>query len=192
MQFSKNLGHYSNVTQSVPNWIKPSKRKLKAPEKISMMMIDLKTISCFQGVVGLNINRKENLEHIGRNKISFSVDGELDYIPLTDIEFLSYISMSRCTRKSTNDPALACNSSRDLENNPWYELRPLLDKVPKPVCGYANYTEQQVLIDRNNLWNETVASYVDQLLKNFTSCRSTAPPKPDRKAYMSSLKKNFK
>ena len=63
--------------------------------------------------------------------------------------------------------------------------------VQKHVCGLANYTDFQILLESNDLWNDAVASYISQLIESCTACRFTASPQPNRKVSITSLSTQF-
>ncbi len=143
-----------------------------------------------QWVIGRNVTRNANLEHLGRNAISFFVENVPESISLIDHEFLSYIPMSTFL-KSIDVTTLTCHNGNTLMNKKWSEVVKIIDKVHKHVCGHATYTDFQLLLERNNLWNETVASYVAQTIQNCSSCKSSALPQPNRKVSISTLSKQF-
>lgn len=66
-----------------------------------------------------------------------------------------------------------------------------MGEVHKHVCGHANCTDFKVLLDRNGIWNETVLSYISQIIHNCATCWSTAPSQPGRKVSISSLSTRF-
>jgi len=136
------------------------------------------------------VTRKANLEHTGRNAITFNVDSEPDSISITDHDFLRYIRLSTFGITS-GDSVLTCLNGNALRNKIWSEIKAVVDKVHKHVCGHASYTDFELLLARNGLWNDAVASYVAQCVDQCTACRSTAPPQPNRKVSISSLSKSF-
>lgn len=73
----------------------------------------------------------------------------------------------------------------------WAEVKAVIDKVHKHVCGQANFNDMRMLLDRNNLWNDAVEKYVGNLISSCTACRSTAPPQLSRKVLISSLSKQI-
>lgn len=66
-----------------------------------------------------------------------------------------------------------------------------MDKVHKHVCGQASFTDYKLLLERNGLWNDTVASYIAKMINQCTACRSTEIPQPSRKVPISSPSKDF-
>lgn len=67
----------------------------------------------------------------------------------------------------------------------------MVDKVHNHVCGHAVFTYKKLLLERNDFWNDTVASYVSELLQDFTAFRATAEPQPHLKVSISYLRKVF-
>lgn len=59
------------------------------------------------------------------------------------------------------------------------------------VCGHDNFTYFSLLLERNGIWNDVVTSFVGNIIENFLSCRSTAPPQTNRKVSRSSLSNHF-
>ena len=144
-----------------------------------------------QWVLRKNITRKADIEHIDRNALTFKAHGEHDCITLTNSEVLSYIMLSRFVKPNMEESVLNGLSGRMLDQKPWNEIKSIIDKVHKHVCGHANFTDFQSLLKRNELWNEAVASYVHKLVEECTACRATALPHPNRKVSISSMSKHF-
>ena len=143
-----------------------------------------------QWVIGRNVTRNANLQHIERNAIQFYADGEADYIPLTNRGFLSFIKLSAFVEPNASS-VIRCLNGNMLIDKTWTEVKNIVDKVHKHVCGHANYTDYRLLLERNELWNDAVAAYVAQSIENCTACKSTAAPQPNRKVSISSLSKHF-
>lgn len=78
-----------------------------------------------------------------------------------------------------------------LAEKTWTEIKHIVDKIHKHVCGHANYTDYRLLLERNELWNEAVPTYVAHSIENCTACKSTAAPQLSRKVSTSSLSKQF-
>ena len=104
-----------------------------------------------QWVLGRNITRKADIEHIDRNALTFKAHGEHDCITLTNSEFLSYIMLSRFVKPNMEETVLNGLSGRMLDQKPWTEIKSIIDKVHKHVCGHANFTDFQLLLKRNEL-----------------------------------------
>lgn len=138
-----------------------------------------------QWFIGRNVTRKADLQHISRHAIRFVVRGKEEYITLIEHERLSYISLDsfRTIYK------LVCSNANIILEKPWKDIKNLLDKVQKHVCGHANLTDIQLLLKRNNLWNSAIDKYISKTVSECTSFRSTTPRVPNRKVSISSLSK---
>ena len=86
---------------------------------------------------------------------------------------------------------LSCLNGNVTCNAKWSELKPIVDKVHKHVCGNATFTDYQLLLERNKMWNNAVPKYVGDLIENCSACQFTAPSQLDRKVSISSLSKRF-
>ena len=144
-----------------------------------------------QWVIGRNVTRKANIEHINRNAIAFMVNDQLDYISITNSGFLSYVQIDMFCISHDTENVLECLSGSMLEEKSWSEVKAIIEKVHKHVCGHANYADLQLLLERNELRNGSVASYVHQLIESCSACHSSAPPQPNRKVSISSLSRAF-
>ena len=144
-----------------------------------------------QWVLGRNVTRRSNIEHLDTNALVFLVDGKRDQISLTDEDFLSYISLDYFTLSIINGSTVSSLSAITIDATPWSDIKKIIDKENKHVCGHASFTDYQLIIERNNLWNDTVASYLRELVNGCTACRSTSVSHPSRKVSISSLSKNF-
>lgn len=80
-----------------------------------------------------------NVEPIECNDISFFVDGCPESISVTDHAFLSYIKLSAFVNTAYISVFCSLNGSPLLEKS-WSQVKKVVDKVQKDVCGHANYT----------------------------------------------------
>ncbi len=142
-----------------------------------------------QWVVGRNVTRRSNLNHIEQNAIAFIVGNSQDTITMIDHEFLSYIPISKFVNCKTD--RLECMNGHVVSNRPWSEVKSVIDKVHNHVCGHANFTDFKILLERNNLWDKNVAKYVSNMIENCRACKSAAPTQPPRKVSISSLSKEI-
>ena len=94
-----------------------------------------------QWVIGKNVTQKSNRLHIGKNALQFIVDGVADHISMTNREFLSYISLTAFAPGYDPSSVLACLNSNIIKNKSWPELKAIVDKVHRHVCGHANFTD---------------------------------------------------
>lgn len=74
----------------------------------------------------------------------------------------------------------------------WLEVKEVIDRVHHHFCGLANSTDFKRLFERDNMWNDTVISYVAELVRDSIACHAIAPPQPSRKVSISSLFQNSK
>lgn len=126
---------------------------------------------------------------MNRNALVINGHNGDDTTSLVDSEFLSFIPMSifsRCKR----DLAIVSMNSNPM-HLPWKDVKRTIDKVHTHVCGHANYTDFKLLLQRNNMWNEQVDTYVTNIISNCPSCNSTAHPQPKRMVSISTLSKKF-
>ena len=144
-----------------------------------------------QWVIGRNVTSRSNIEHLETNSLVFLADGKRDRFSLTDEGFLSYISLDYFKPDITNCSPVSSLSAITLDIAPWSDIKKIIDKVHKHVCGHASFTYYKLLLERNGLWNDAVASYLKELVNGCTACRSTSVPHPSRKVSISSLSKNF-
>ena len=107
-----------------------------------------------QWVIGRNVTRNANIEHIGKNALVFLADGQRDQIFIVNDDFLSFISMDCSTSQCKNGSTLSCLSSVILDSTPWCEVKKIIDQVHKRVYGHAGYTDYNLLLERNGIWND--------------------------------------
>eukprot|EP00178_Gracilaria_changii_P015990 TRINITY_DN4502_c0_g1_i1.p1 TRINITY_DN4502_c0_g1~~TRINITY_DN4502_c0_g1_i1.p1 ORF type:complete len:217 (+),score=18.60 TRINITY_DN4502_c0_g1_i1:155-805(+) len=111
----------------------------------------------------------------------------------------SYILHSAFTTRTqliteTHEKILFCamaSMGDTVSTRPWSELKKIVDKVHKHVCGHAVYSDIKILLQRNGLWNEGVNKYLALVLENCTHCSTTSLPKSARKVSLSSISRSF-
>ena len=74
---------------------------------------------------------------------------------------------------------------------PWKEVRPIVDKVHRHVCGHSNYTDIKTFLRRSNLWDCQIDKYLRSILESCDECRITALPNSSRKVSLSSMSREF-
>lgn len=72
-----------------------------------------------QWVIGQIVTRKENIEPIGLNSISFMLRNVKDYISLINDKFLSYIPYGRFFQSNKSESVLSCLYGTVLKQNSW-------------------------------------------------------------------------
>lgn len=103
-----------------------------------------------QWVIGKQVTRKCKIDHMSRHALLFFNGRCMDSISIVDHEFLSYISLSRFFTRGNNQ-TLSCLNANVLYQRPWHEIKKILDKVHRHVCGHASFTDFKLLFERNGL-----------------------------------------
>ena len=141
-----------------------------------------------QWIIGRNVTKYSNIEHINKNALVFKTEDQLDYISLVEHKFLTYIPIERFYREKQVIGGL---SAVTVSNRPWKEIQKIVDKVHRHVCGHASYSDFKMLFERNNMWNESVKHYIENIMNECTACRKSYIPPPSRKVSISSLSKEL-
>lgn len=79
----------------------------------------------------------------------------------------------------------------DLVERPWRELTQIFEKEHRHVCGHASYTDIKLLLQLNNLWNESVNKYLSTTFEECASFNVTACLQPARKVSLGSMYRSF-
>lgn len=77
------------------------------------------------------------------------------------------------------------------EERPWKWAKGIVDKMYKHVYGHYNFTDMNVLLERNRIWTKDVLTYLEQVLETCGTCRTTTLSKPARKVSLSSMSLEF-
>lgn len=118
-------------------------------------------------------------------------------ISLVDNGFHSYIPLKVFSATSTTDPdtkamsSLCSLSSGAVFARPWADLKNIIDKVHRHVCGHASFSDIKTLLTRNSIWDATVENYLGRVIEACSNCRATALPAQARKVSLSSLNAHF-
>lgn len=101
-------------------------------------------------------------EHIGTNKLL--LPSKEDSISLVDHDLHSFIPYGNflakhdtCSLETTKK--IYCATAQingEVMNRPWSELKNIVDKVHKHVCGRSTYSNMKILLQRDNLWSPKV------------------------------------
>lgn len=86
--------------------------------------------------------------------------------------------------------ASACNGSVETTPN-WQDMKHVVEKLHKHVCGLASFGDMKPLLVRNNVWSEDVPKYLSDQTTRYTACRSSKYPNPSRKVSLSALSRPF-
>ena len=128
-----------------------------------------------------------------------------DYISMYDFDMHSHVKLERFNDIIENSikkigeeqtsniescqTLLASYVKNTLSN--WSDVRRVMARVHKHVCGHASYADIKTLLERNNLWNEQSQLYVSYLIEECNSCKAVSPPHPNRRVSLSSLNRDF-
>lgn len=179
--------HTSSPRRILGSIVLTAKSDQGTPVRITHLVPDCSS----QWVICRNVTRRSSIEHIERNAIAFPTGEGLEYISIINDNFLSYISLDRCTSSCNDGSTLSFLSATTLDNTSWSDVKKVVDKVHRHVCGHASFTDYKLLLERNGLWNNVIAAYLTEVVNGCTACRSTSVPQPSRKVSISSLSKNF-
>lgn len=150
-----------------------------------------------QWVIGRNVTKRCNIQHIGGNKLVLRDSN--DRVQLHDVGFHSYFPYERFVPSSIDfskhvSSQLYCATAHIHENithGPWSEIRKVIDKVHRHVCGHSNYHDMKLLLERNMIWNAEVKKYLSQVLDTCPDCLTTSQAQSTRNVSLSSLSRNF-
>lgn len=136
--------------------------------------------------IGRNVTWIANIEQIGENYLIFPVGSEGEYKSIINKNFHSYIPLNRfkylryeCTlNKFSSDtrsalwcmPAFARNSTR------WTESKSIVDIACKHACGNPLFFDNKLLLERNGMSIDFIASYLIEVVNAFLACRSPSAP----------------
>lgn len=143
-----------------------------------------------QWIIGRNVTRMCKIDHLERNALLFYNGNEMDAIKLIDFEFLSYIPLHSFFACDSNN-TISCLNANALSQRPWKEIKMIIDKVHKHVCGHATLTDFKLLLERNGLWNASIQDYISSIMRSCRGCKATAPAEPPRKVSISSMSKGL-
>eukprot|EP00178_Gracilaria_changii_P016470 TRINITY_DN4728_c0_g1_i1.p1 TRINITY_DN4728_c0_g1~~TRINITY_DN4728_c0_g1_i1.p1 ORF type:complete len:805 (-),score=91.02 TRINITY_DN4728_c0_g1_i1:529-2943(-) len=153
-----------------------------------------------QWVIGRNVTQHCNILHQGRNVLQLpSAESTADEISLVNHDMHCYTPHLSFTFRShpmsnAHMTRLFCATATiggTLDNHQWSKVKHIVDKVHKHVCGHATYTDIKTLLQRNQLWDDTIEKYLSRTLEECTSCTTTARPQPPRKVSISSMSRAF-
>lgn len=93
--------------------------------------------------------------------------------------------------KTTDVAVLGCQNGNILSSKMFSKVKTISDKVHKHLFGLENCTEYQLLLEKNDLWDNNVSSYLTTNIQNCITCSASSPPKLNRKVSISSLSKKL-
>jgi len=149
-----------------------------------------------QWIIGRNVTQLCNIVRIGKNMLELpNNSGSISlrnydlhcYVPYEI--FCSQSSFERGNMATMFCAAAKLDTFEDIR--PWKDVKSIVDKVHKHVCGHSNYSDMRILLERNNLWNKEVEKYLPLVLERCSNCHTTALPKNSRKVSLSSMSREF-
>lgn len=156
-----------------------------------------------QWIIGRNLTRKCNIEYIGRSSIRLPTIEPTDFIQMYDFDLHSHVNIDRFlnlnygSRVLSPSPAVLAADNvlqASYVNTPsmnWSQIRRIVDRVHKHVCGHATYSDIRTLLDRNKLWTGQTQKYLSELLSECHHCKAASTPPPNRRVSLSSLNYEF-
>ena len=93
--------------------------------------------------------------------------------------------------KTRGNNSMSALNGRTVHNISCNEVKKVVDKVRKHVCGHASFSDFKILIDRNNIWDFDVEDYERKLIINCRSCQKSSLPCSYRKMSISILPKDI-
>lgn len=74
---------------------------------------------------------------------------------------------------------------------PWKEIKHIIDKIHKHVCGHSSLSDMKTLLKRNDLWNHEAKKYLIEVIDGCMNCSHTSEPRKSRKGSLSALDRSF-
>jgi len=154
-----------------------------------------------QWIIGRNVTKHCNIEHIGGQYLKFPNGSK---ISLIDHDMHSYIGYGLFHAYRHKKPSMAdtnaviasffCATAQfptNASKRPWNEVRRIVDKVHRHVCGHASFSDMKTLLKRNDLWNHEIKKYLIDKIEVCTNCAHTSEPRKMRKVSLSALNRSF-
>eukprot|EP00171_Calliarthron_tuberculosum_P000101 IDg101t1 len=149
-----------------------------------------------QWVIGRNVTKHCNIIHINGNKLQLPVKDDQDEnltIELADHDmhcFVPLFTFGVCANSAEMYCATVSFASK-ATNRSWPELKSIIDKVHKHVCGHASYNDIRILLERNDLWNEDVRKYLQSSIDLCPCCKVCEKPKAARQVSLYDIDGEF-
>lgn len=136
-----------------------------------------------QWILGRNNTRKVDIEHVRRHALTFPLDQTTDSIRMIDCNRLSSVPTSHVTASinKDGDTVLSAMSVMAISEMNWSDMKKIVDKFHRHICGHEKYTEIKCLLEHNDMQNDIIQSYVTQIITDCRSCHETASPQPNGK-----------
>ena len=106
----------------------------------------------------------------------------------------SYIFLDQTNNDSTFDPILFCTTGiieESINFQPWSELRKMINKVFKLICGHASFSGIQILWNRNNMWTDEVEKVVYRGVNSCSDCAKISEPNRAQKVSLTWVNGSF-
>ena len=147
-------------------------------------------------IVGRNITKHGNIQRIGGNLLELSTKNETGVqmtISLIDHDLHCYLPLSAFGLVSNNAQAYCAvfSFAAKASNRPLGEIKAIVDKVHKHVCGHASLRNMQILLERNDLWSNEVKTFLHQTVEVCHQCKMTDEPRDMRKVSLHDLNSSF-
>ena len=149
-----------------------------------------------QWVVGRNITKHCNIQRIAGNLLELPTKDESGIqmtISLVDHDLHCYLPLSAFGIASHSAQAYCAvvSFAAKASDRPWSEIKAIVDKVHKHVCGHASLRDMQILLERNDMWSTEVKAYLHQTVEVCHQCKVTDEPKDMRKVSLRDLSSSF-
>ena len=150
-------------------------------------------------VIGRNVTRVCNIIHIGSNRLEFlDSNGTWEKITMADVGDHSYLDASRFMRNNlsidgdSSERSLIClTCSVHSAELSWADIKKIIDKVHRHVCGHATYNDIKLLLDRNKIWTDDCAKYLSHIMEQCVNCKVVQLPSGSRKVSLRSMSRSF-
>lgn len=149
-----------------------------------------------QWVIGRNVTHQSDIVHVDGNLLSIpKPHNNRITVSMIDHDLHSYIPFASFMRAAPSVLTANLSLSNALQSKPqtksWTELKHVIDKVHKHVCGHATFSDIGILLDRNDLWSDEVEHYLRSVVEECHHCKAACLPTPSRKVSLSSLSRSF-
>lgn len=57
---------------------------------------------------------------------------------------------------------LSCLNGNALDQEPLSDIKSIVDKVQKHVCGHASFSNVKIMLEPNGVWNDFLERYLSQ------------------------------
>lgn len=129
-----------------------------------------------QWVVRRNVTQNCNIGRIEKNVLELL--NEAGTISLRNHDLHCYVSYKIFAKDVDGTSAALFLDTAQLENSvevhPWKELKTIVDKVHRHLCGQSNFSELKICVERSKLRDLNVDKYLARVLESFSNCITTA------------------